>query len=111
MMAETDLIKRGEAIEAIENIDWYHQNASKDMVIGANPDLHQAWYKANDVYKALESVPSAQPERKTGRWVSVTNGRGGHECDLCHNYAPAWQTGEERLTDFCPNCGAYMREG
>ena len=61
--------------------------------------------------KDLRELPSAQPERKTGRWISVTNGRGGHECDLCHNYAPAWQTGEERLTDFCPNCGAYMREG
>ena len=61
MMAETDLIKRNEAIEAIENIDWYHQNASKEMVSGANPDMHQAWYKADDIYKALESVPSAQP--------------------------------------------------
>lgn len=64
-----------------------------------------------NVIKPLEIVfnePTIEPERKTGRWIPVTNGRGGHECDLCHNYAPAWQTGEERLTDFCPNCGAYM---
>lgn len=61
-MADTDLIRRSEAIEAIENTDWYHQNANKDMVSGANPDEHQAWYKAEDVYKALESVPSTQPE-------------------------------------------------
>lgn len=47
--------------------------------------------------------------RKTGKWIPVTNGRGGHECDQCHNYAPAWQTGEERLTDYCPNCGAEMK--
>lgn len=66
-MAETDLIRRSEAIEIIENTDWYHQNASKDMVSGANPDEHQAWYKAEDVYKALESVPSAKPERMTNR--------------------------------------------
>ena len=109
-MAETDLIRRSEVVEAIDNIDWYHQNANKDMVNGASNE-HQAWYKAEDIYRALESVSSAQSERKTGRWIPVTNGRGGHECDLCHNYAPAWQTGEERLTDFCPNCGAYMREG
>lgn len=60
------------------------------------------------VRKTMDDLPSAQLERKKGKWIPVTNGRGGHECDLCHNYAPAWQTGEERLTDFCPNCGAYM---
>lgn len=68
-MAETDLIRR-EVIEAIDNIDWYHQDTNKNMVLGANPDLHQAWYKAEDVYKALENVPSAQPERMTNRqWI------------------------------------------
>ena len=60
-MTETDLISRQAAIDAIENIDWYHQNASKEMVSGASNE-HEAWYKAEDVYKALESVPSAQPE-------------------------------------------------
>lgn len=49
--------------------------------------------------------------RPTGRWVPVTNGRGGHECDQCHNYAPSWATGEERLTKFCPNCGCRMEGG
>lgn len=47
-------------------------------------------------------------KRRAGQWVEVTNGRGGHECSICHSYAPAWQTGEERLTDYCPNCGARM---
>ena len=50
----------------------------------------------------------AQPERKTGKWIPVTNGRGGNECNKCHDYAPSWQTGKERLTAFCPNCGARM---
>lgn len=61
-----DLIKRSDAIEAIECVDWYHQNSNKDMVSGANSDEHQAWYKANDVYKALEAVPSA--DRPQG-WI------------------------------------------
>lgn len=61
-----DLIRRSEAIEVLENTDWYHQNANKDMVSGANSNEHQAWYKADDVYGALESVPSAQPEQPTG---------------------------------------------
>ena len=55
----SDLIKRSDAIEAIEEVNWYHQNKNKDMVSGANSDEHQAWYKADDVYKALEAIPSA----------------------------------------------------
>lgn len=65
-MEEKDLIRRSEAIDVIENTDWYRQDANNEMVLGANPDMHQAWYKAEDVYKALESVPSAQPEP---RWI------------------------------------------
>ena len=63
-----DLIRRSDAIEAIEVVDWYHQNRNKDMVSGANSDDHQAWYKADDVYKALEAVPSA--DRPQGDSVS-----------------------------------------
>lgn len=63
-----DLIRRSDAIEAIEVVDWYHQNRNKDMVSGANSDEHQAWYKADDVYKALEAVPSA--DRPQGDAVS-----------------------------------------
>ena len=54
-----ELIKKSDAIEAIELVDWYHQNRNKDIVSGANSREHQAWYKAEDIYKALEAVPSA----------------------------------------------------
>lgn len=47
---------------------------------------------------------------KTGHWIEVTNGRGGHECDICHDYAPSYQSGDEYLTIYCPNCGAKMAE-
>lgn len=48
--------------------------------------------------------------QKSGKWVKVTNGRGGHECDICHEYAPSYQSGDEYLTKYCPNCGAKMIE-
>ena len=48
--------------------------------------------------------------RQTGEWINVTNGRGGHECSLCHEYAPSYQDGDEWLTKFCPNCGKRMVE-
>ena len=61
-----------------------------------------------EVYEwKLNELPAIQ--QKKGRWIPVTNGRGGHECDQCHEYAPSYQSGEEHLSDFCPNCGADMR--
>lgn len=62
---------------------------------------------------AIETVPSAQPERKRGKWVD--DGTYG-------DYHPhhAWHCSEcgENVIEidtpwfkFCPNCGADMREG
>ena len=58
-----DLIRRADAIDAIERADWYHQAPDGSMVHGANSTMHQAWYKERDVYKALENVSTAQ------RWI------------------------------------------
>ena len=58
----------------------------------------------------LQHAPTIEPERKKGMWIPVTNGRGGFECDQCHNYAPSYQDGVEWLSGFCPNCGAEMTE-
>ena len=60
------------------------------------------------VRKLIQTLPSVESERKKGYWVPVTNGRGGFECDQCHNYAPSYQNGDEYLSYFCPNCGARM---
>jgi hypothetical protein len=105
-----DLISRQAAIDAIENTDWYHQNANNDMVSGANPDTHQAWYKAEDVYKALESVPSAQPERMTNRqWIGFLSAQfdisrksakemlhGMMQCKKEDNFKKMFNGGQER---------------
>ena len=63
-----DLISRAAVVDAIDGVDWYHQNQHGEMVHGANPDDHQAWYKAEDIYKAVENVPSAQ------RWIPCDKG-------------------------------------
>ena len=47
---------------------------------------------------------------KHGRWVPVTNGRGGFECSICHNYSPSYQNGDAWLAHYCPTCGVDMRE-
>ena len=97
-----DLIRRSDAIEAIELVDWYHQNRNKDIVSGANSREHQAWYKAEDIYKALEAVPAVKPKR--GKWIEMyRNGFGNMicMCSKCNFHTTK--------SNFCPNCGARMK--
>ena len=79
----SDLIKREDAIDAIECVTWYHQNCNKDMMSGANSDEHQAWYKAEDIYDALEAIPSAD--------------RPQDDCSTCEHY--------NDVGDWCKTCG------
>lgn len=58
-------------------------------------------------YDWLDDQPTVDPV-KHGRWVPVTNGRGGFECSICHSYAPSYQDGVEYLSPWRPNCGAKM---
>lgn len=60
-VATTDTISRAAVVDAIEGVDWYHQNDSGEMVHGANSAEHQAWYKAEDIYAAIDGVPPARP--------------------------------------------------
>ena len=62
----------------------------------------EAWGKAYRVIDALKSIPSA--ERK-GEWIEQHENGHGFWVGVCS------QCGEEKLVDnYCPNCGADMRE-
>ena len=82
-------------------------DALKKAIADAFYNLHEIAYIAD----IIERQPTIEPEVRLGRWIAVTNGRGGHECNQCHNYAPSYQTGKEHLSDYCPNCGARMDGG
>ena len=49
-----------------------------------------------------------EQKAKAGKWIPVTNGRGGMECSICHEYAPSYQNGAEYLSKYCPSCGAKL---
>lgn len=65
------------------------------------------------LYQGVKQLPSAQPERKKGRWVECDTTE-HWKCNQCSDRAPMYWDGEnmsyaEWLSDFCPNCGADMR--
>ena len=51
-------------------------------------------------------IPSAEPERKKGKWVLATNFPYGDDCYVCNNCKVKL---DSMYPNFCPNCGADMR--
>lgn len=50
---------------------------------------------------AIEKLPSAQPERKRGRWVYYPE-INALSCSICRRYVYNYEPYK-----FCPNCGSY----
>lgn len=58
-------------------------------------------YRADIIAEEIEDLPSVQPERKKGRWR-----KGVCEC----GYDWAKDAPISSVPNFCPQCGADMRE-
>ena len=89
-----DLISRQAAIEAYG--DWYVEEETEEGFIGT-------------VKQLLEGLPSAQPERKKGKWIEFPN----HMAYKCSECGRIIQTTDGRRNvskhyPFC-HCGADMR--
>ena len=82
-----DLISRQAAIEAIKT--W-----------GLIDGLAEG--QAIEILADEEKLPSAQPERKTGRWINIRAGNIA-DCDQCGYIGRAWM-------NYCPVCGSNNRE-
>lgn len=63
---------------------------------------------AKEISKQLKQLPSAQPERKTGRWIPHEDEDGEHYGDKCSECGE-WYVMPYGKTNFCPNCGADMK--
>ena len=65
---------------------------------------------ADDVLDVL--VKHIKAQSKTGKWIKAKNwGIRCYQCDQCGNYLDFDGVNAGRgATNFCPNCGADMRE-
>lgn len=95
-----ELISRREAIKVVRaSCHWDYPWASKSP-----KDI------MSDAVNALKELPSAQPERKTGRWITKLENH-TYECSECGN---GIITNKDYLKKhkFCFCCGAKMlKEG
>ena len=99
---ENDLIYREMAIEALARM--MPHSYTPDGSHPADEEIFRAQEVFADCIEELEILPSAQPERKRGKWIPFDIP--WYRCSEC---------GAERentvfMEYFCPNCGADMRE-
>ena len=68
------------------------------------------WIDANYVIEFLENLPSAQPERKTGRWVEIASDDHTYKCSVCGRLLVNITDGKNNVAKNYPycHCGAYM---
>ena len=68
-----------------------------------------------DAVRVIDELPSVEPEREKGKWINVASGSliDKYICSECKK-EPCQKkidiTWGWDFTDYCPNCGADMRE-
>ena len=93
----SDLIRREDALAVL----CFSQETGQ-MVCG---DLRK-------LLEEIKAIPSAEPERKKGKWLHKPNEYDDdtYECSRC---GEPWTliegTPKENNMNYCPNCGADMR--
>lgn len=113
----SDFISRQAAIDAVEESRWLNHHED-----GKEACCHE--YEHRHFLKILYELPSAQPERKTGRWIYEERKRLVDEtddgpvyrtekwwsCSEC-GYTKGYQISKPS-SNYCENCGAKMlKEG
>ena len=98
----SDYIKREELIHRM-----YHEAFETDT------DLQKwdsgCWIRYKLFENVIDDIPSADVvERKRGEWILTPYTDSGspiHECSVCTHGV----SGDLKVRNFCPNCGADMR--
>ena len=97
----SDLIDRQDAIDAMYKIVERNLDSSVfEDDLSENPHI-------DVIVDELENLPSAEPERKTGKWVNNINDM--PICNQCGYMTPYDRAIDDyEYGNYCPNCGAKM---
>lgn len=95
---------RQAAIDAIAKM--MPQSLTPDGSHPADKEIFIAQEAFADCIKTIEILPSAQQERKKGKWIDETFKPWGlvyhpYKCDQCGEHS-------EADSNYCSNCGAKM---
>lgn len=102
--------KRTEKHAETHACDLIDRQAVIDLLKQMRKDGDMVPWEGKDVFARIRELPSAQPERKKGKWLHKWSGDGS--VWLEQNCSECGVTFEEEPNNynFCPHCGADMRE-
>jgi len=94
----SDLIRRGDVLDALIE----KGQKSKRYEWGDRWELNLF-----EIKEAVESVPSVEPEWKTGKWIPVDSETVNGRCSVC-GYESHLYENDVYGEHYCPNCGARL---
>lgn len=105
-----DYIRRNDAIEVV-------QEYMKRQMMAHPKQKDRIWEMRLDLYGELVTIPADGREERLAEWIESstrTYGRSRTCCSRCgafalYEFINVGSFGEQ-LTNYCPNCGADMRE-
>ena len=119
----SDLISRQAAIDVVRDVcdaimsccGSHYDEETDDEVYDDIREIDAILKCNKEMRIALKNMPSAEPERKTGKWIygedSIADGVDGYRCDQCGFFVP-WDYTHKSIDyikdyNFCPKCGSY----
>lgn len=111
------LIERKDAIDAIVRKTIYDNVDQIKYECSINYAKNNDWLGGlKEALEAIEEIPSAEPERKKGKWMEKeTFDNADYEipvwqsarCSVCGKYMTAPYGYYFKVFPYCPNCGSY----
>ena len=106
----SDLISRQAAIELVRDVcdaimsgcDSYYDSETDDEVYKDLLEVDAILKCNKEIRIALRNMPSAESERKKGKWTYHTYMPHKKYCSACGHDSPY-----DRMWEYCPHCGSY----
>ena len=98
-----DAMSRSEAIKKFNEVAY-------PIVHGRNS--HDKGMTLTEIEQVMNELSAVQIQMKRGFWKEkhYANYPTWHECSIC-GFEAYEENGDEHLSNFCPNCGAALKEG
>lgn len=102
-----EFIKRDETLSEIATAMCKGCGVDANLCVSDYRNCLRFSLRNDEFFEIVNRIPAADVvEVRKGRWANGAFGYGHYWCTACQK--EVWS--EEEKTNFCPNCGADMRE-